>query len=404
MTTSIPPDYAALVSDLQRQYAALPPHEPVRLAKRTSNLFRSRHDAERPGAGRLRASTACCRSTRRPGPPTSLGMTTYEHLVDATLPYGLMPLVVPQLKTITLGGAVDRARHRVVVVPQRPAARVGAARWTSSPATGGSSPRTADGEHADLFRLPQLLRHARLRPAAADRARAGAAVRRAAPRALRATADAARRAIEQICADAGLGRRRPCDFVDGTVFARDEHYLTLGTLVADTAPCASATTPGRRSTTGRSRRAADDFLTVRDYLWRWDTDWFWCSRAFGVQKPWVRRLWPGATCAPTCTGSSSRSSAGTGVKARLDQRAGQAAARGRRPGRRGPDRAGSPSSSTSSTARSASSRSGSARCGSATRTRLAAVPAATRRRSTSTSASGPASTAAGRGRRLPQPA
>ena len=35
-----------------------------------------------------------------------LGMTTYEHLVDATLPYGLMPLVVPELKTITLGGAV----------------------------------------------------------------------------------------------------------------------------------------------------------------------------------------------------------------------------------------------------------------------------------------------------------
>ena len=33
-------------------------------------------------------------------------MTTYEHLVDATLPHGLMPTVVPQLKTITLGGAV----------------------------------------------------------------------------------------------------------------------------------------------------------------------------------------------------------------------------------------------------------------------------------------------------------
>src|SRR5260370_33239423 len=36
----------------------------------------------------------------------------------------------------------------------------------------------------------------------------------------------------------------------------------------------------------------EDFLTIRDYLWRWDTDWFWCSRPFGVQKPLVRRLWP----------------------------------------------------------------------------------------------------------------
>ena len=34
------------------------------------------------------------------------GMCTYEHLVDATLPHGLTPLVVPQLRTITLGGAV----------------------------------------------------------------------------------------------------------------------------------------------------------------------------------------------------------------------------------------------------------------------------------------------------------
>ena len=34
------------------------------------------------------------------------GLTTYEDLVDATLPHGLVPLCVPQLRTITLGGAV----------------------------------------------------------------------------------------------------------------------------------------------------------------------------------------------------------------------------------------------------------------------------------------------------------
>src|SRR5687767_15228894 len=33
-------------------------------------------------------------------------MVTYERLVDATLAHGYMPLVVPQLRTITLGGAV----------------------------------------------------------------------------------------------------------------------------------------------------------------------------------------------------------------------------------------------------------------------------------------------------------
>src|SRR5690606_40052529 len=35
-----------------------------------------------------------------------------------------------------------------------------------------------------------------------------------------------------------------------------------------------------------------DFLTIRDYTWRWDNDWFWCSGAFGVQNPVVRRLGP----------------------------------------------------------------------------------------------------------------
>ena len=35
-----------------------------------------------------------------------------------------------------------------------------------------------------------------------------------------------------------------------------------------------------------------DLLTTHDYLWRWDTDWFWCSRAFGAQNPRIRRLWP----------------------------------------------------------------------------------------------------------------
>ena len=35
-----------------------------------------------------------------------------------------------------------------------------------------------------------------------------------------------------------------------------------------------------------------DRLTIHDYLRRWDTDWHWCSEAFGVQRPLIRRLWP----------------------------------------------------------------------------------------------------------------
>jgi FAD/FMN-containing dehydrogenase len=38
------------------------------------------------------------------------------------------------------------------------------------------------------------------------------------------------------------------------------------------------------------RERADDYLTAHDYLWRWDTDWFWCSQNLGLQRPWLRRL------------------------------------------------------------------------------------------------------------------
>ncbi|MDN5855633.1 MAG: FAD-binding protein, partial [Actinomycetia bacterium] len=40
------------------------------------------------------------------------------------------------------------------------------------------------------------------------------------------------------------------------------------------------------------QRRSTDTLRMYDYLWRWDTDWFWCSRAFGAQHPLVRRVWP----------------------------------------------------------------------------------------------------------------
>ena len=101
---SAPRSYAQQVERLRAQYAAIPADAPVRLAKRTSNLFRpGRGDPARAWTSRLRPGTR-----RRPGARTAdvQGMVTYEHLVDATLPHGLMPLVVPQLKTITLGGAV----------------------------------------------------------------------------------------------------------------------------------------------------------------------------------------------------------------------------------------------------------------------------------------------------------
>src|SRR5881227_1510523 len=96
--------YEARVDALRRALLAAPKDAPVRLHKRTSNLFRPRDRTASP----LDADGfSGVLSVDREGRTADVGgMTTYEHLVDATLPHGLMPLVVPQLKTITLGGAV----------------------------------------------------------------------------------------------------------------------------------------------------------------------------------------------------------------------------------------------------------------------------------------------------------
>ena len=54
------------------------------------------------------------------------GMCTYEHLVDATLPHGLIPLRRAAAAHDHARRRGDRARHRVDQLPQRAAARVGA--------------------------------------------------------------------------------------------------------------------------------------------------------------------------------------------------------------------------------------------------------------------------------------
>ena len=280
-------DHAEAVAALREQYAALPPGAPVRLAKRTSNLFRFRPPATGPrldpaGFDRVLAVDPATRTA------DVQGMVTYEKLVEATLRHGLMPLVVPQLKTITLGGAVsglgiesssfrsglphESVRELEILTGD---GRVVLAR--------------PDGQHADLFRafpnsygtlgyalrltieLEPVARYVRLRHLRFNDATDCCAA---------------------ISAIAGTGQHdgEPVDFLDGTVFDTDELYLTLGRF-ADAAPQVSDYTGiGIYYRSLREREV--DYLTVSDYLWRWDTDWFWCSRAFGAQHPVVRRVWP----------------------------------------------------------------------------------------------------------------
>jgi FAD/FMN-containing dehydrogenase len=281
-------DYASDVDALRAEYAAIPPGAPVSLAKRTSNLFRPRAQTTSPGLD-VSAFSGVLEIDVEGRTTDVLGMTTYEDLVAATLPHGLVPLCVPQLRTITLGGAVtglgiesgswrNGTPHESVLDMD---VLTGDGRVVTASAT---------NEHAHLFRgfpnsygslgyalrlrieLEPVTSFMRLRHVPCGDAAGLAAT----------IADVVRDGVHD-------GER--VDYVDGTVFSVDESYLTLASYaeVADQEP---SDYTGEQIYYRSIQQRRDDVLTVHDYLWRWDTDWFWCSRAFGAQNPYVRRLWP----------------------------------------------------------------------------------------------------------------
>jgi FAD/FMN-containing dehydrogenase len=281
------PAHRAAVAEIKEAYGAIPPGSPVRLAKRTSNLFRFRGETTGPGLD-VSAFDQVLRVD--PAARTAIvgGMTTYEHLVEATLARGLMPLVVPQLKTITLGGAVSglgiESTSLRSGMPHESVREM-------EILTGDGRVITAapGGEHDGLYRgfpnsygtlgyalsltieLAPVTPFVHLRHFRFD------------------SAEECMTAIGHI-AKAGSYEGHQADFVDGTMFSLDELYLTVGAF-SEVAPWRSDYTRQRiyyQSVRGPS----EDFLTISDYLWRWDTDWFWCSRPFGVQQPLIRRAWP----------------------------------------------------------------------------------------------------------------
>ena len=252
----------------------------VGLAKDTSNLFRDREASGRRLLD-VRDFDHVLGVDAGAGVVEAEGMATYEAIVAATLAAGTMPAVVPQLRTITLGGAaagvgIEATSFREGLVHETLTA------LDVLTGTGEIVRCRPDNEHADLFfgfpnsygTLGYALRLcARTRPvrpfvAVTHRRFDGAADFFA--------------ALDAACAG-------DADFVDGVVFDRGTLVLTEGRFVAS-APATSDYT--FRDIYYRSLlERRQDWLTAHDWLWRWDTDWFWCSRNVGAQNPLLRRIY-----------------------------------------------------------------------------------------------------------------
>ncbi len=252
----------------------------IGLNKEKSNLFRDRRDLPRRKLDVSRLDQVLQVDTAQ-GWVEVEGMTPYDKLVAATLAHGVMPTVVPELKSITIGGAVsgigiESSSFKYGLVHETVLA------MDILLSDGSVVTCTPDNAYRDLFfGIPNSygtlgyilklkvktvavepyveLRHIRYRDPALFF-----------------------QELAEHC------QRKQADFIDGTVFAPDELYLTLGRFVA-TAPFTSDYT--FENIYYRSiRRKERDYLTTADCIWRWDTDWFWCSKNLYVQNPLLRRL------------------------------------------------------------------------------------------------------------------
>ena len=320
-------------------------------------------------------------------------MCTYEHLVEVTLAHGRIPLVVPQLRTITLGGAVSGLGiestsfrsglpHESVlemdvltgageVVTTKPGDEL----FDAFPNSYGSL-GYATRLRIELEQVPPYvaLRHVRF-------------------------ADAGRRSPRPSSAWSRSEPGRGSASTGSTASPSRPTSSTSPSRGGPTSPGPTSDYAGQQVFYRSIQQRSTDRLTVHDYLWRWDTDWFWCSRAFGAQHPLVRRR-VAATAAALrrlLEAGRARPPSRGGRPARPARRS--SAGRARRPGRRGPRRAAprvpglvrprdrhAPGVAVPAAAAS--------RGGRLRRPALARLPAQRRRRPTSTWASGASSTSA----------
>jgi FAD/FMN-containing dehydrogenase len=250
----------------------------VGLGKKTSNLFRSRKQSDRHLIDVTDFNKVISVDEENLLAEVE-GMTTFDDFTRETLKYGLLPAVVPELKSITVGGAmagiaIESSSFKYGLMHETVVA------LEVLTGSGAVVPCLRTGEHQDLFfgfpnsygtlgyalkltvRLVRAKKYVELKHQKFD------------------TAEAYFQAVKKACG------RKDLDYVDGTVFDEHSHYLTTARFV-DSAPFVSNYTYMQIYYQSIATKSVD-YLTAYDYIWRWDTDWFWCSKNFGLQNPLLR--------------------------------------------------------------------------------------------------------------------
>jgi FAD/FMN-containing dehydrogenase len=271
---------AILVSNYQLQQKN---KSSIQLKKNTSNLFRHRKQSNNKLDARSFNNVLQIDLDKKI--VYAEGMITFADLVDVTLQHGFLPAVVPELKTITLGGAIAGIGiesssfiyglvHEAII--------------ELDILTGNGDIITAnkDNEHKDLFlgfpnsygTLGYTLRAAmRLIPCS---------------KYIKLThkkfndTNQYYQAIQDYCtADTGDKSK----FIDGSIFNDELKILTTAECVSNEDLNASKYTYNHIYYKSIQTKQTD-YLSTHDYIWRWDSDWFWCSKTFGMENIILRLI------------------------------------------------------------------------------------------------------------------
>ncbi len=186
---------------------------------------------------------------------------TFEALVDATMRHGLVPIVVPELKTITVGGAVSGCSLESMSF-RHGGFHDTCLEYEVVTAKGDVLRCTPDNEHALVFQMIHgsfgtlgVLSKLTFRLVAA---KPFVHVRYE----KHATLDGYLAAIDRHF------RAADVDFMDGIIHSPSEHVLSLGTFVGD-APYTHRYDWLRVYYQSTARRT-EDYLRTPDYLFRYD--------------------------------------------------------------------------------------------------------------------------------------
>lgn len=196
---------------------------------------------------------------------------TFETFVASTLPHGVAPLVIPELRTITVGGAVvgigiesSSFRHGFF--------HEGLVEADILLASGEVVTVSPKGKHAELFKaIPNSLGSfgylLRLRMR----------VQRAQPlvRMEKVWCDSPDGLVDGL---AKASARDDLDFVDGVALGEQGGMLITAKFVKE-APQVQRYGYWPQFYPNLVREGVE-YLTTEDYLWRWDSDWFWCTQIF----------------------------------------------------------------------------------------------------------------------------